>query len=88
MLGQFLGVGQHLGSERRVLRAGRAAPAGAGDRADDHGVVAQPDQDLRARADQREVGEIEKEQERRRVEAAERPVERERRQVEGQREAL
>ena len=82
VLGALLGIGQQLVRQRLVLGRRRAAPAGAGERADGDRAVAQPHQDLRARADQREVAEVEEEQERRGVEPAQRAVERERRQRE------
>ena len=83
VLGPLLRVGQQVGGELAVLRRRRAARPGAGDRADGHLAVAQPHQDLRARADDGEVAEIEEEQEGRGVEPAQRAVEREGRQVEG-----
>ena len=82
VLGQLLRVGQQVRGEARVLVARGAARPRAGERPDRHRAVLQPDQDLRARADQREIVEVEVEQERRGVEAAQRAVERERRQLE------
>ena len=57
-------------------------------RADRHGAVARLDQDFRARSGDGEVAEVEKEQIRRRVDPAQRAVERERRQRERRLEAL
>ena len=88
MLGALLRIGQQVGGERLVLGRRCAAPARAGDRADGDLAVAQPHQDLRARADDREAAEIEEEQEGRGVEPAQRAVEGEGRQLEGQLEAL
>ena len=51
-------------------------------------AVAQPHQDFRAAADDREAAEIEEEQERRRVDPPQRAIQREGRQREGHREAL
>ncbi len=88
MLGQLLGVAQQRLGIGLVLGPVGAARPGAGDRPDHHRAVAQPDQDLGARADQGEAVEIQIEQERRRVEPAQRPIQRQGRQIEGQAEAL
>ena len=88
MLGPFLRVGQQFGFQRLVFLVRRAAPAGAGERADGDLAVAQPHQDFRAAADHGEAAEIEEEQERRRVDPPQRAIQRERRQRERHREAL
>ena len=80
VLGALLAVGQQFGFERAVLVAGLSARASAGDRPDGDLAIAHPHQDLRRRADHRELGKIEVEQERRGVDAAQRAIERERRQ--------
>ena len=77
VLGALLGVGQQLGFQRLVLLGRGAAPARAGERADRHLAVAHAHQDLGRRADQREGAEVEVEQERRGIGAAQRAVERE-----------
>ena len=59
VLGALLGVGEQLVGERAVVLGRRAARPGAGDRADGDLAVAHPDQDLGARADDREAAEIE-----------------------------
>ena len=74
--------------QRLVLGVGRRRAARAGDRADGHLAVAHAHEDLGARADEREVAEIEVEEERRGIGAAQRAIERERRQRERRREAL
>ena len=89
VLGPLLGIAR-AAPPRAPCPRPRSAPrrVRAGDRPDGHLAVAHAHQDLRARADEREVAEVEMEQERRRVEAAQRAVERERRQRERRREAL
>ena len=88
VLGALLRIGEQLVLERLVLVRGLAARARAGDRADGHVAVAHAHQDLRARAGDREAAEVEEEQERRRVDPAQRAVERERRERERRLEAL
>ena len=66
-----------------VLGRRRAARPGAGDRPDRHLAVADPHQDLGRRADDLEVLEVEIAQERRRIDAPQRAVEREGGQREG-----
>ena len=89
MLGALLGVGQQLGSpaprpragvapRRRVPAIGRMVTVSSRN----------ADQDFRAGADDLEVREVEIEQEGRGIDAAQRAVERERRQGEGRLEAL
>ena len=75
MFGALLRIGQQLGRQLAILRRGGAPPARAGDGADGDAVVAQAHENLRARADDAETSEIEEEQERRRVQAAQRPIE-------------
>ena len=88
VLGALLRIGEQLVLERLVLVRGRAARARAGDRPDGHRAVAHAHQDFRARADDREIAEVEEEQERRGIDAAQRAVEREGRQRERRLEAL
>ena len=89
MLGALLGIGEQArrGSPRpprAVLPRGRVPAIGRiGDLA-----VADADEDLGARADQREAGQVEMIEEGRGVDAAQRAVELERRQREGRGEAL
>ena len=85
---QLFRVRQQIRGQRAVFLGVGAAPSGPGDGADGDDAVAQPDQDFRARSHHLEGAEIEVEQERRRVEPPERPVQREGRQGEGRREAL
>ena len=88
MLGALLGVGEELGLECEVLGRRGAARAGAGDRADGHGVALDPHQDLGAGADHLEAAEVEVEHVGAGVGAPQRAVEREGRQVEALRPAL
>ena len=83
-----LGSLSRASAERLVLGVGRPARRRAGDRADGHLAVAHAHQNFGARADEREAAEVEMEQERRRVEAPQRAIERERRQRERRGEAL
>ncbi len=71
-----------------VLLRRRAARPGAGNRADGHLAVLDPDQDLRARAGDGEVAEVEIVEVGRGIHPAERPVEGEGRQGERRLEAL
>ena len=64
VLGPLLGVGQQVGGQRPVLGLVLAAPPGAGQRADGDLALVDPHQDLRRRADQVEVVEGQKEEER------------------------
>ena len=82
MLGELLGIGHQIPSQDLVLGLVGAPPPCARDRAHRHRAIAQADQDLGARAHQRVVAEVEEEQERGRIEPAQRAVERERRQAE------
>ena len=77
VLGTFLGIGQQFGFQRLIFFVGRAAPPGAGERADGHDAVAQPHQDSGLRADDGEAAEIQEEQEGRRVDPPQRPIQRE-----------
>ena len=88
VLGAFLGVGQQLVFERLVLVRRGAARPGPGDRPDCHRVAAGANQNFRARPGNGEIGIIEIEQERRRIDPPQRPVERERRQRERRLETL
>jgi hypothetical protein len=76
MLGTFFGIGQELGGKRSVLGGCGAAPARAGEWTDGDGALAQPHQHFRARAHDREMTEIEKEEEGRGVKTAERAIKR------------
>jgi hypothetical protein len=78
VLGTFLFVGQQLGGEGLIFREGNAAPAGAGDRPHGHRVALEADQDLRRGANDVEVLEVEIEHVRRRIERAQRAVQRHR----------
>ena len=88
MLGALLGIGEQFGGETLILCGRLAAPAGAGDRADRHFALADAHQDFRARDDDLEAAEIEIAEIRRRIDAPQRPVEREGGQVETAGEAL
>src|SRR3546814_3927226 len=88
MLGAFLGIGEQAVAILDILGAGAAARAGAGDRTDGDLAVADPDENLGRRADQREARQVEKIEEGRGVDAAERAIEVEGRQVEWGRKAL
>ena len=82
MFGALFRVGQQFGRERLVFAWCAAAPPRAGDRADGHGLVPEPDQDFGAGADDLEHLEIEITQERCRIHPPQGPVKRERRQAE------
>ena len=88
MLGALLRIGQELVLQRLVLVRRRAARPGAGERPDRHRAVAQPHQHLGARSGDRVAAEVEEIQKRRRIDAAQRAVERKRRQRERRLEAL
>ena len=88
VLGALLRVGEQAILVGLVLVRGLAARHGAGDRADRDRAVAHAHQDLGARARDREAAEVEEEQERRRIDPAQRAVERKRRQRERRLEAL
>ena len=88
VLGTLFRVGEQLGFERFVFLGCGAAGSRARQRTDGDLAVAHAHQYFGAGAHQREAAEIEIEQERRRIGAAERPVEGERRQGERHREAL
>src|SRR3546814_2832413 len=60
MLGAFLGIGEQAVAILDILGAGAAARAGAGDRTDGDLAVADPDENLGRRADQREARQVEK----------------------------
>ena len=77
VLGALLGVLQQRLRQRLVLGVGGAARRRAGDGADGHLAFAHAHQDLRARADEGEAAEVEMEEERRGVGAAQGAVERE-----------
>ena len=83
VLGALLRVGEQALRMGAVLRRRRAARPRAGDRPDRHLAVAHPHEDLGRRADDLEVLEVEVAQERRRVDAPQRAVEREGGQREG-----
>ena len=82
------GSARRLSAWAPILGRRRAARAGAGDRPDRHFAVANPDEDLRRRADDLEVLEVEIAQERRRIDPAQRAVEREGGEREGRFEPL
>ena len=88
MLRALLRVGEQLGAERGVLFGRLAAPARAGDRADDDLAVAHAHQDFRAGDDDLEAAEIEEAEIGRGIDAPERAIERKRRQIEAAGEAL
>ena len=88
MLGALLRIGQEFVLQRLVLVRRRAARPGAGERPDRHRAVAQPYQHLGTRSSDRIAAEVEKIQKRRRIDAAERAVEREWRQRERRFETL
>ena len=88
MLRALLRVGEQFGREREILARRLAAPARAGDRADDDLAVAHPHQDFRARDDDLEAAEIEEAEIGRGIDAPQRAIERERRQFEAAGEAL
>jgi hypothetical protein len=76
VLGALLLVGEQLGGEARVLVGRRAARPGARDRAHDHAVVADAHQQLRRAADELHAVEREVVHVGRRVERAQRTIER------------
>ncbi len=88
VLGTFLGIGQQGHLKRLVFLRGAAARPRAGDRPDGDGALAHPDQDLRARSRYGETAEIEEVEKGRRIDPAERTVERKGRQLERRLEAL
>ena len=88
MFGALLRVGQQFLADRLVLGAVPAAMARAGDRADGDAVVPHTNQNLGARADNGEIGEVEEIEEGRRIDPPQRPVECEGRQREGRLETL
>src|SRR3546814_7828793 len=88
MLGAVRGIGEQAVAILDIRGAGAAARAGAGDRTDGDLAVADPDENLGRRADQREARQVEKIEEGRGVDAAERAIEVEGRQVEWGRKAL
>ncbi len=88
VLRPLLRIAEQFGLERLVLVVRRAAPPRAGQRPDRDDAVAQPDQNFGRRTDHGEAAEIEEEQERCRVDPAQRAVEREGRQRERRRKAL
>ncbi len=75
VLGPFLGIGLELFLQGGVLLRRGAAGAGAGDGADGDLAVAQAHQDLGARTDELEAGEVQVEQEGRGVRAPQGTVE-------------
>ncbi len=75
VLGDLLGIGQQFPLEREILRLRAPAPAGARDRAHGDLFALQPRQHLGRGADDLEIPQIEKEQVRRGVDVAQRPVE-------------
>src|SRR3546814_5513464 len=88
MLGALLGIGEQRFAVLDILGTGAAARAGAGDRTDRDLFVADADQNFGRRSDQREAGQVEEIEEGRWVDAPQRAVEVEGRQVEGGRETL
>ena len=82
VLGAFLLVGQQFGSQCGILFRRGAALAGTGDWADGDAVAFEADEDFRRSADDMEILEIEVEHVGRRVQAAQRAVERHRAGVE------
>ena len=88
VLGALLRIGEQLGLERLVLVRGGAARPRAGDRAHGDRAAAHLHQDLRARAGDGELAEVEEVEVRGGVDPAQRAVERERRQLERRLEAL
>jgi len=83
VLGALLLVGQQFGGQRRIFFRGDAALAGAGNRPDGDAITFEAHQNLRRGADDMEILEIEVEHVGRRVEAAQRAVERQWAGVEG-----
>ena len=88
MFGALLLVGEEFGGEALVLGLVGAAPARAGDRADRHLALAHAHENFRARADDLKAAEVEEAQKRRRIDAAQRAIEREGGQSERRGEAL
>ena len=88
MLGPFLRIGQQFFRQGFVFFCRGTALAGAGEGTQRDVAVAHPDQDFRTGADDREIAEIEIEQERRGIETSQGAVKRQRRQLERHREAL
>src|SRR5262245_44534446 len=88
MLGTFLLVGEQLFRETAVLFQCGAARARPRDGPDGDLAVAQAHEDFGARADDREAGEFQEIEKRRRVQTSQRAVERKRRQRKGAAEPL
>src|SRR3546814_10472233 len=88
MLGALLGIGEQRFAALDILGTGAAGRAGGGDRTDRDLFVADADQNFGRRSDQREAGQVEEIEEGRWVDAPQRAVEVEGRQVEGGRETL
>ena len=88
MFGTLLRVGQQFRLQRLVFLIGRPAPPRARQRPDRHHAIAQPHQHLRRGPHDRKRPEIQIEQEGRRIDPPQRPIQGERRQREGHREAL
>src|SRR6185437_9815003 len=77
-----LRIGEEFGLQGRVLVRGGAARFGAGERADGNLAVTYPDEDFGTRTGNGKRAEVEEVQERRRIDPAQRTIERERRQRE------
>ena len=88
MLGTFLDVAHQVLGIGGVFLGRRAALSGAGNRPDGDDVVTKPDKDFRARPDNRQIVEIEEEQEWRRVQPSQAAIQIDRRQMEWDREPL
>src|SRR3546814_16217256 len=86
MFGEFLGIGQEFPGKDTILRRILPAPPRPGEGSYRDLLVAHSHQNLRTRPDDGEIAEIQEEQERRRIEDAQRAIERERRQLEVERE--
>ena len=83
MFGAFLLVGEQVGGQCRILVRRGAALAGASDRAHGDRAILEPHQDLGRGTDDVKILEVEIEHVRRWIERAQRPVERQRRRLEG-----
>jgi hypothetical protein len=79
VFGKFLGVAEQIPGQRFVFLAGFAARAGAGDGAHGDGVGRQLHEDFRRGADDVMIAHVVVKHVRRRVEGAQRPVQRQRR---------
>src|SRR5690606_7202157 len=88
VLGDLFGIGKQFLRRRPVFGCVLAAAACAGKPPDRDLAFADTYQDLRARTDDREIAEFEEEEERRGIQTSQRPVERERWQLERNVETL